>query len=103
MSEPCDHYFPYMLPPTDFYLPKPTYCQTCDSFYDAIPSPETKNALKYREEIIFRAIDIVDCVDEDEKYFLLGIQNQLYLTREEQNQFDKIINPVLDYIFPSNN
>jgi len=100
MSEQCDHYFPYMKPPTDFSLPMPTFCPTCQSFYGAIPSLETENAFRYREEVIFRATDLVDCVDEDQEPFLLGIQNQLYLTSEEQIRFDEIINPVLHLIFP---
>lgn len=101
MSEQCDHYFPYMKPPTDFSLPIPTFCPTCQSLYSAIPSLEIENTFRYREEIIFRATDLVDCVEEDEEPFLLGIQNQLYLTSEEQIRFDEIINPVLHLIFPN--
>ena len=100
MSEPCDHYFPYMKPPTDFSLPIPTFCPTCQSFYGAIPSLETEDSFRYREEIIFRATGVVDCVEEDEESFLFGIQNQLYLTSEEQIRFDEIINPILHLIFP---
>jgi hypothetical protein len=95
----CDHSFPYLAPPTDFDNPVSFFCEICQSFFDAKPSPETKNAFIQRNETIFRALDFVDGVDEDEKSFLLGLQNQLYLTSEEQIHFDEIINPIFHLIY----
>ncbi len=96
----CDHSFPYLAPPRDFDIPVRSFCEICQSFFDANPSPETENEFIRRNETISRALMFVYGVDEDEKSFLLGLQNQLYLTSKEQIQFDDIINPIFHLIFP---